>query len=162
MGVPESRVVVVGAGLAGLAAAWELRAAGREVTVGGLKYPQTTSVSLAAHLVGSQTSPSAAVARDESSEALTKAIEQMSPLDQETIALRHFEGRRSLRPEFLDLSVKRRHDLTAVQAHADVTRLPVNRIDAVVRPPGHRLGDVRLAARLMGKPEDHSLLLGVI
>jgi protoporphyrinogen oxidase len=33
MSTPGSRVVVVGAGLAGLAAAWELRAAGREVTV---------------------------------------------------------------------------------------------------------------------------------
>lgn len=33
MGAPENRVVVVGAGLAGLAAAWELRAAGHEVTL---------------------------------------------------------------------------------------------------------------------------------
>lgn len=70
----------------------EMRSAGREVTVGGPKYPQTTSVSLAAHLVGNQTSPSAAVARDESSETLAVAIERMSSLDQETIALRHFEG----------------------------------------------------------------------
>lgn len=70
----------------------EMRSAGREISVGGPKYPQTTSVSLAAQLVGHQTSPSAAVARDESSEALAAAIEQMSTLDQETIALRHFEG----------------------------------------------------------------------
>ena len=70
----------------------EMRSAGREVSMGGPRYPQTTSVSLAAQLVGNQTSPSGAAARDESSEALTKAIEQMSPLDQETIALRHFEG----------------------------------------------------------------------
>ena len=33
-----------------------------------------------------------AAQRDEASDALTQAIEQMSPLDQETIALRHFEG----------------------------------------------------------------------
>lgn len=33
MSAPESRVVVVGAGLAGLAAAWQLQAAGRDVTL---------------------------------------------------------------------------------------------------------------------------------
>lgn len=70
----------------------EMRSAGREVSIGGPRYPQTTSVSLASHLVGKQTSPSGAVARDESSAALAQAIEQMSLLDQETIALRHFEG----------------------------------------------------------------------
>ena len=69
-----------------------MRSAGREVSIGGPKYPQSTSVSLASHLAGNQTSPSGAVARDESSEALARAIEQMSELDQETIALRHFEG----------------------------------------------------------------------
>ena len=35
----------------------EMRSAGREVSMGGPRYPQTTSVSLAAHLVGNQTSP---------------------------------------------------------------------------------------------------------
>ncbi|MFK8114017.1 MAG: sigma-70 family RNA polymerase sigma factor [Rubripirellula sp.] len=68
------------------------RSAGREVSLGRQRYPQTTSVSLAAQLVANQTSPSAAIQRDEASDALAAAIEQMSPLDQETIALRHFEG----------------------------------------------------------------------
>jgi RNA polymerase sigma-70 factor (ECF subfamily) len=70
----------------------EMRSAGREVSLGGPRYPQTTSVSLAAHLVGEQTSPSGAAQRGEANAALTEAIERMSPLDQETIALRHFEG----------------------------------------------------------------------
>ena len=70
----------------------EKRSAGREASIGGPQYPQTTSVSLASHLVANQTSPSNAVQRDETSDALSRAIEQMSPLDQETIALRHFEG----------------------------------------------------------------------
>ncbi len=70
----------------------EMRSAGREISIGGPKYPQTTSVSLAAQLIGNQTSPSGVVARDETSEALSAAIEQMSEMDQETIALRHFEG----------------------------------------------------------------------
>jgi RNA polymerase sigma-70 factor (ECF subfamily) len=70
----------------------EMRSAGREVSVGRQSYPQTTSVSLASQLVANQTSPSGAAQRDESQAKLTHAIEQMSPLDQETIALRHFEG----------------------------------------------------------------------
>ena len=69
-----------------------MRSAGREVSIRGPQYPQTTSVSLAAQLVGNQTSPSGAAQRDEASDALCRAIEQMSELDQETIALRHFEG----------------------------------------------------------------------
>lgn len=70
----------------------EKRSAGREVSLGASQYPQTTSVSLAAQLVGNQTSPSGAAQREESSQALADAIAQMSPLDQETIAMRHFEG----------------------------------------------------------------------
>ena len=70
----------------------EKRSAGREVSIRGNRYPQTTSVSLAAHLVANQTSASNSVQRDETSKSLADAIEQMSPLDQETIALRHFEG----------------------------------------------------------------------
>ena len=70
----------------------EMRSAAREASVGGPQYPQTTSVSLAAHLVANQTSPSNAVQREETSQTLSDAIEKMSPLDQETIALRHFEG----------------------------------------------------------------------
>jgi RNA polymerase sigma-70 factor (ECF subfamily) len=70
----------------------EMRSAGREVSIGGPRYPQTTSVSMAAHLVGNHTSPSGAAVREEDSVGLSQAIEKMSELDQETIALRHFEG----------------------------------------------------------------------
>ena len=70
----------------------EMRSAGREISLGGPKYPQSTSVSLAGQIAGHQTSPSGAAMRDEASEELAKAIAEMSELDQETIALRHFEG----------------------------------------------------------------------
>ncbi len=70
----------------------EMRSAAREVSIGNQNYPQTTSVSLASQLVANQTSPSGAARRDETYEQLASAIERMSPLDQETIALRHFEG----------------------------------------------------------------------
>lgn len=70
----------------------EMRSAGREISLGGPKLPQSTSVSLAAQIAGEQTSPSGAAIRDEASAALASAIAEMSELDQEAIALRHFEG----------------------------------------------------------------------
>ena len=70
----------------------EMRSAGREISLGGPRFPQSTSVSLAGQLMGDQTSPSGAAQRDEASQALTEAIAKMSDLDQETIAMRHFEG----------------------------------------------------------------------
>ena len=70
----------------------EMRSAGREISLGGPKFPQSTSVYLAGQIAGHQTSPSGAAIRDEASAALAEAIENMSDLDQETIALRHFEG----------------------------------------------------------------------
>jgi RNA polymerase sigma-70 factor (ECF subfamily) len=53
--------------------------------------PQTTSVSLAAVLVGQFTSPSQAAARAETFDQVERAIAAMDPLDQEVLALRHFE-----------------------------------------------------------------------
>jgi RNA polymerase sigma-70 factor (ECF subfamily) len=53
--------------------------------------PQTTSVSLAALLVGQVTSPSQAAARAEMFDQVERAIAAMDPLDQEVLALRHFE-----------------------------------------------------------------------
>ncbi|QDT12524.1 sigma-70 family RNA polymerase sigma factor [Planctomycetes bacterium K23_9] len=70
----------------------EMRSAGREISLGGPKFPESTSVSLAGQIALSQTSPSGAAMRDEAAASLATAIEQMSELDQETIALRHFEG----------------------------------------------------------------------
>ena len=70
----------------------EMRSANREVKMAGPRMPQSTCVSMVRHLVGSQTSPSGAAMRDEATNALERAISEMAPLDQETIALRHFEG----------------------------------------------------------------------
>ena len=70
----------------------EKRSAGREISIRGNQYPQTTSVSLATQLVASQTSVSNVVQRGEMGQTLSAALDQMSPLDQEVIALRHFEG----------------------------------------------------------------------
>jgi RNA polymerase sigma-70 factor (ECF subfamily) len=70
----------------------DMRCAGREVTLGGPRMPHTTAASLANGLAGNQTSPSGAAMRNESQEQLMAAISQMSEIDQEMIALRHFEG----------------------------------------------------------------------
>lgn len=69
----------------------QARDAGREVTIGRFPGSQTTSASLAAQLVGGWTSPSQAAARDEMAERLERAIADMDPVDQEVLALRHFE-----------------------------------------------------------------------
>ncbi len=67
------------------------RDAGREVAMPGPRWPQTTSVSLAVHLVGHLTSPSQAALRAEATDQVERAIAQMSVVDQEILALRHFE-----------------------------------------------------------------------
>ena len=66
------------------------RDAGREVALYG-HYPQATSASLAIQLVGDWTSPSQAAARGELLDRVQAAIASMNPLDQEILALRHFE-----------------------------------------------------------------------
>lgn len=84
----------------------EMRSAAREVSISSPRFPQTTSVSLAGHLMSDQTSASGVLSRDESAERLAAAIATMSELDQETIALRHFEGlTNSETAEVLGLSV---------------------------------------------------------
>lgn len=69
----------------------KMRDAHRDVSVVPATYPNATSVSLAAELLASVTSPSQAAAREEVSEELRRAIDDMSQVDQEIIALRHFE-----------------------------------------------------------------------
>lgn len=69
----------------------QMRDAGREVSLFARPGPQSTSASMAVHLVGDATSPSMAAARGEAVEAVRAAIESMDPLDQEVLALRHFE-----------------------------------------------------------------------
>jgi RNA polymerase sigma-70 factor, ECF subfamily len=65
------------------------RDAHREVH--GFDYPQATSTSLAACLAGNLTSPSQKAMRAEMAERLEQALEGMDPIDQEVLALRHFE-----------------------------------------------------------------------
>ena len=70
---------------------YQIRDATRQVSIHGAAYPQATSVSLAACLLGHLTSPSQAAMREEVSLRLQEAIESMEEIDQEVIALRHFE-----------------------------------------------------------------------
>jgi RNA polymerase sigma-70 factor (ECF subfamily) len=69
----------------------QMRDAGREVVLGGCCYPQTTSVSLAVQFAASLTSPSQAAVRAELFDQAQRAIAELDPLDQEVLALRHFE-----------------------------------------------------------------------
>ena len=66
------------------------RDAGREVPIVG-QYPQATSASLAIHLLGDWTSPSQAAVRGELLDQVQAAIATMDSMDQEILALRHFE-----------------------------------------------------------------------
>jgi len=68
-----------------------MRDADRDVALEGAGAFQATSVSLAIQLVGQLTSPSLAAVRAEMSERLQQAIAAMEPIDQEILALRHFE-----------------------------------------------------------------------
>ena len=67
------------------------RDATKEVSgpVGG--FPQATSVSLADFLSASVTTPSQSMAKSERNSQLQQAIQTMAPIDQEILALRHFE-----------------------------------------------------------------------
>ncbi len=69
----------------------QARDAGREVAVGEQRYSQTTSVSLAANLLGRFTSPTKATRRGELAERLRQTLDDMDPIDREVLALRHFE-----------------------------------------------------------------------
>ena len=54
-------------------------------------YPEATSVSLIRHLVGEVSTPSQAAVKAESLRQLEEALGRMDPIDQEVLALRHFE-----------------------------------------------------------------------
>lgn len=69
----------------------QARDAGREISIHGMPAGKNTSASLAQALVGSVTSPSHAVARDELALQLAQVIDQLEPIDREVLALRHFE-----------------------------------------------------------------------
>ena len=64
-----------------------------------------TSMCMAAHLIGQMTSPSQVFERAERIAALEKTLSQMNELDQEVIALRHFEELSNIEAaEVLDIS----------------------------------------------------------
>ena len=67
------------------------RDAYRERSVQADRWSRNTSVSLAAKLLGTFTSPSQAAVRDERAAQLRDAIERMDEIDREVLALRHFE-----------------------------------------------------------------------
>jgi RNA polymerase sigma-70 factor (ECF subfamily) len=68
-----------------------MRDAGREVSLYRGALPQASSASLAAQLLGRFTTASQAAVRAERQLLLQEALNALDPLDQEIIALRHFE-----------------------------------------------------------------------
>lgn len=62
-----------------------------EVQLDAKPFPQATSTSLAFQLAGTNTSPGDAAARNDMMGLVEAAIAQMDPIDQEVLALRHFE-----------------------------------------------------------------------
>jgi RNA polymerase sigma-70 factor (ECF subfamily) len=69
----------------------EMRNATREVSLYQDAWPEVSSVTLAAQLLGDDTRPSQAALRTELKLRLQEALNQMDPIDREVIALRHFE-----------------------------------------------------------------------
>ncbi len=69
----------------------QMRNAEREVSMNRPAYTQATSVCLAAQLLGAMTSPSQAAVKAEMTKQVEEALEGMDPIDQEVLALRHFE-----------------------------------------------------------------------
>lgn len=69
----------------------QMRDAGREVPLVWNPMAGTTSVSLAAHFLANLTSPSRAAVRAEIANRLEEVLSSMDPMDQEVLALRHFE-----------------------------------------------------------------------
>jgi RNA polymerase sigma-70 factor (ECF subfamily) len=68
-----------------------MRDAHREVSLQGGAAPRASSASLAAHLLGKLTTPSQAAVRAELRRRVQEALDGMSLLDREVLALRHFE-----------------------------------------------------------------------
>ena len=69
----------------------QMRDAGMEVSLHRGPYPQASSISLAAQLLGRMTSASKAAIRAEHKLIVQEALNGMDPLDREVLALRHFE-----------------------------------------------------------------------
>ena len=69
----------------------QLRDADREVTLHRAGLPMADSVSLAAQLLGTLTTPSQAAIKAETRLLVQEALNGMDPLDREVLALKHFE-----------------------------------------------------------------------
>jgi RNA polymerase sigma-70 factor (ECF subfamily) len=69
----------------------QMRDAGQEVSLHRGPFPQASSVSLAARLLGKMTSASQAAIRAEHKLIVQEALNGMDPIDREVLALRHFE-----------------------------------------------------------------------
>lgn len=68
-----------------------MRDAGKEHSLNQRGFAASASVSIAAQLLGSFTSPSHNAMREELSHKLERAIDGMEPIDREVLVLRHFE-----------------------------------------------------------------------
>lgn len=68
-----------------------MRDAGKEHSLNHMAFGTSASVSIAAQLLGSITSPSRNAMREEMSRKLERAIEGMEPIDRDVLVLRHFE-----------------------------------------------------------------------
>ena len=69
----------------------QMRDAGQEVSLHRGPFPQASSMSLAAQLLGQMTSASKAAIRAEHKLIVQEALNGMEPIDREVLALRHFE-----------------------------------------------------------------------
>lgn len=67
----------------------QIRNANREVTLHGT--PMATSIAIADRFLGQLTSPSQAAMRKELASQLETALADLSPVDQDVLAMRHFE-----------------------------------------------------------------------
>jgi len=67
------------------------RAVDRDVALDATPYAQASATSMAITLIGNLTSPSQAAARAEMVNTVEKAMTTMDAIDQEVLALRHFE-----------------------------------------------------------------------
>ena len=68
-----------------------MRDAGQEEAILPGAGPEASSAALAAHFLDQGSRPSEAAIRAETKERVRAALEQMTPIDREVLALRHFE-----------------------------------------------------------------------
>lgn len=69
-----------------------MRDAGREVSLYRKVVPEASSGAIADHLLGTLTSPTQAISRDETRRQVECALNSMDEIDREVVTLRHFEG----------------------------------------------------------------------